>query len=127
MTEPMTTYRRCWIILLLKSAKTKMSIETILKQFKSQIEPLYGNRLKKVMLFGSWARNEATNDSDIDVAVVLEGDVKAGHEIDSMIDTITDINLEYGVLLSVYPVSKNDYDNRKSPLLINLRKEGIPA
>jgi predicted nucleotidyltransferase len=104
-----------------------MSIETILKQFKSQIEPLYGNRLKKVMLFGSWARNEATNDSDIDVAVVLEGDVKAGHEIDSMIDTITDINLEYGVLLSVYPVSKNDYDNRKSPLLINLRKEGIPA
>jgi predicted nucleotidyltransferase len=79
------------------------------------------------MLFGSWARDEATDNSDIDVAVVLEGNIKPGREIDAMIDAITDINLEYGVLLSVYPVSKDDYDNRKSPLLVNLRKEGIPA
>lgn len=104
-----------------------MSIEPVLRQFKSRIEPLYGNRLNKVMLFGSWARDEATDDSDIDVAVVLEGNVKPGRELDSMIDAITDINLEFGVLLSVYPVSKDDYANRKSPLLINLRKEGILA
>ncbi len=44
-----------------------------------------------------------------------------------MIDIITDINLDYGVLLSVYPVSEKDYVNRNSPLLINIRREGIPA
>jgi hypothetical protein len=44
-----------------------------------------------------------------------------------MIDIITDINLDYDVLLSVYPVSENDYRSVNSPLLLNLRREGIPA
>jgi hypothetical protein len=59
--------------------------------------------------------------------VVLAGNVVPSREIDRMIDIITDINLEYGVLLSVYPVCENDYLNRNSPLLINIRREGIPA
>ena len=44
-----------------------------------------------------------------------------------MIDIITNINLHYDVLLSVYPVSANDYAVVQSPLLINLRREGVPA
>jgi predicted nucleotidyltransferase len=104
-----------------------MSIEPILNEFRKGIGLIYGSRLKELVLFGSWARNEATDDSDIDVAVVLEGPVRAGREIDRMIDVITDINLEHGVLLSVYPVSQQDYARRNSPLLMNLRKEGIQA
>lgn len=104
-----------------------MSIEPILAKFRSRIEPLYGARLRQLVLFGSWARQEATEDSDIDVAVVLEGPVKAGREVDRMIDVITDLNLEHGVLLSVYPVSETDYMSRQSPILMNLRKEGIQA
>ena len=42
-----------------------------------------------------------------------------------MIDIITEINLKYGVLLSVYPISENDYFTLNSPLLINVRKEGV--
>jgi len=98
-----------------------------LSEFKSRLKPIYGERLKGLVLFGSWARNEAADDSDIDVAVVLDGPVKPGLEIDQMIDVITDINLEANVLLSVYPVSEDDFRNRKSPLLINIRKEGINA
>jgi hypothetical protein len=41
-----------------------------------------------------------------------------------MADLITDINLEYNVLISVYPVSAKDYAKTKSPLLMNIRKEG---
>ena len=47
--------------------------------------------------------------------------------IDRMIDIITEINLEYGVLISVYPVSEDDYFTVNSPLLINVRREGIAA
>ncbi len=103
------------------------NIKPILSEFRSRLRPLYGDKLKELVLFGSWARNEATDDSDIDIAVVLEGPIKPGLEIDHMIDIITDINLEANVLLSVYPVSENDFRNRKSPLLINIRKEGIKA
>jgi predicted nucleotidyltransferase len=104
-----------------------MKIKKILLEFKKEIEKLYGKRLKQVILYGSWARKEATEESDIDLLVVLEGKITPGGEIDRMIDIITEINLKYGVLISVYPISEKDYSVIRSPLLINVRKEGIPA
>ncbi len=104
-----------------------MEIEQILKEFRAALENLYGQRLKNIILYGSWARKQATEDSDIDLAIILEGNVLAGKEIDRIIDIITDINLKFGVLISVYPVSQKDYTTINSPLLLNLRKEGIPA
>lgn len=97
------------------------------KEFRAALERLYGQRLIKVILYGSWARNEATEDSDVDLLVVLEGDVQPGKEIGRMIDIITDINLKHNVLLSVYPASDRDYKSLKSPLLMNVRREGVPA
>jgi predicted nucleotidyltransferase len=105
-----------------------MKIEPILKEFKQKTAELYGARLKKIVLYGSYARGQADDEhSDIDLAVVLDGDVNPCKEIDRMIDIITDINLDYEVLLSVYPVSENDYLSVNSPLLLNVRREGIPA
>jgi predicted nucleotidyltransferase len=102
-----------------------MEAGPIVREFREQAERLYGERLKKSILYGSHARGEATEDSDVDVAVVLEGEVSAGAEIDRLVDIITDLNLKYGVLLSVYPVSCDDYANTKSPLLLNIRREGV--
>jgi predicted nucleotidyltransferase len=102
-------------------------VKQVISEFVQRTQSLYGDRLKRVLVYGSYARNEATAESDIDLAVVLAGDVVPGKEIDRMIDVITDINLEYGVLLSVYPVSEENYRNVNSPLLINIRREGIPA
>ena len=100
-------------------------IRTVLKQFKKELQKLYGERLKAVILYGSWARDEATEGSDIDLVVVLGGDVVPGKEIDRMIDVVTDILLDHGELLSLYPVSEKDYASVKSPLLINARREGV--
>lgn len=103
-----------------------MEIEHILKEFKQQIAELYGARLKKVVLYGSHARGQADDErSDIDLAVVIEGDISPCEEIDRMIDIITEINLDYDVLISVYPVSERNYSQVNSPLLLNLRREGI--
>jgi len=104
-----------------------MEIEHILKEFREKAEELYGKRLKSIILYGSYARKQPTVDSDIDLAIVLEGDVAAGKEIDRLIDMITDINLSYGVLISVYPVSEKDYNSINSPSLLNIRKDGVPA
>ena len=104
-----------------------MEIKNILEEFKEEIGKLYGARLKEVILYGSWARGDATDESDIDLLIVLEGKIVPGAEIDRMIDIITEINLKYDMLLSVYPISEQDYSVINSPLLINVRKEGIPA
>jgi uncharacterized protein len=77
--------------------------------------------------FGSWARSEATSSSDIDVAVVPDGPVQPGLEIDRMIDLVHAVNLEFDTVVSVYPVSTHDYKTVRSPLLINIRREGIAA
>jgi predicted nucleotidyltransferase len=66
-------------------------------------------------------------DSDIDIAVVLGGDVSPTLEIDRTVGVVFDMNLKYGVLISVYPVSDAEYRNVSSPLLLSLRREGVPA
>ena len=42
-------------------------------------------------------------------------------------DIITDMNLTHNILISIYPVSEIDYLTLKSPLLMNVRKEGVPT
>ena len=103
-----------------------MNIEPILKEFKQQIAELYGQQLKKVVLYGSYARGQANDEhSDIDLAVVLEGNINPCREIDRMADIFTDLNLEHNVLIAVYPVSESNFEKLESPLLINVRREGI--
>ncbi len=84
-------------------------LDEILREFRKAVAKLYGRRLKNVILYGSWARGEATEDSDIDLLVVLRGKVAPGKEIDRMVDAITEINLTHNVLVSVYPVSERNY------------------
>lgn len=104
-----------------------MKVPEPVEKLKVALRQLYGPKLRSVVLYGSYARNAYTSGSDIDIAVVLEGDVQPAKEIDRMADIVTDLNLEYSTLLSVYPVSAQDYQNRNSPLLINVRREGIAA
>jgi len=102
-------------------------IQKIIKEFKKELKNLYGEKFKKIILFGSYAIGKFNENSDIDLVIVLESIESPGREIDRMIDIITEINLKYNVLLSVVPVSINDYKNLNSPLLINVRKEGITS
>lgn len=100
---------------------TKDAVE----EFSREIKMLYQQRLQDIILYGSWARGEGTSESDIDLLIILQGEVAPGQEIDRMIDIITEINLKYNVLISVYPISSATYAAIDSPLLLNVRKEGI--
>ena len=104
-----------------------MDIQPIIVEFKNEIKKIYENRLDKIILYGSWARGTATVDSDIDLLVVLKGKISPGREIDRMIDCITDLNLKYDTLISVVPVSTETYNTLDTPLLLNVRGEGIAA
>jgi len=56
-----------------------------------QKRKVYSNRLKEIILYGSYARGDTTEDSDI-VLIVFEGKVIPGEEIDRMIDIITEMS-----------------------------------
>jgi predicted nucleotidyltransferase len=51
------------------------NINPILEDFKKRVRKLYGNKLKNILLYGSWARGDVKEHSDIDLAVLLEGEV----------------------------------------------------
>ena len=103
-----------------------MDVTEIIKEFKRQIAELYGERLKQVVLYGSYARGDADDEnSDIDLAVVLAGEVNPCKEIDRMADIFFELNLEHNVLIAVYPVSESNFEKVKSPLLLNIHKEGV--
>jgi predicted nucleotidyltransferase len=104
-----------------------MTIPEPVTRLRDALQKLYGPRLQAVVLYGSYARDSQTQNSDVDVAIVLKGEVAPTREIDRMAEIVTDLNLEYSTLLSVYPVSTEDYQKRQSPLLINLRREGVAA
>ena len=100
-------------------------IQKITAELKQKLAELYGDSLKQMIVYGSYARGQQTANSDIDIAVVLDKEISKTVEISRMIDVITDLNLEYSVLISVYPVSSGDYESINSPLMMNLRREGV--
>ena len=101
-------------------------IRQLLGEFKQLLKNLYGERLEKLVLFGSFARHEETQDSDVDVLIVLKGsDVSPGDEIWRMGDAEIELLLKYDELISVIPMSIYDFLYRDSPLLRNIRQDGI--
>jgi uncharacterized protein len=103
------------------------SISAILSDVKKELSQIYNDRIISLILFGSYARGQETDASDIDLLLVLKGKVNKGKEIDFVIDTITDISLKYNTLISIIPVSEEDFISSNSPLILNVRKEGRVA
>lgn len=103
------------------------NVRKALDEFKNELMRTYSARLKAVYLYGSHARGTATDDSDIDVMVVLDGDVFPADEISRISGVLSDICLRHDLLLSVFPVSETWYSDRQSSLFINVRREGVPV
>jgi predicted nucleotidyltransferase len=102
-------------------------LDTILREFRHGLEQIYGARLVRVVLFGSQARDEAEPDSDIDVMVVLRGPVNPHEEIRRLSAFKGELCLEYDVVVSCVYVSETEYRQQETPLLLNVRREGVPV
>jgi len=100
-------------------------VETILAELREGLEKLYGDRLVHLILYGSRARGDAEPDSDIDVMVVLKGPISHGQETRNTSDLRLSLSLEYDVLISFTYISEEQFAAEQSPLLINVRREGI--
>ena len=96
-----------------------------LKELIEALKKLYGNNLVRVILYGSKARGDATKDSDIDIMVVLKNYENWNEEFDKVFDIVYPINYEYNMLISVVIKKEEEYLTKKTPLLLNVRKEGV--
>ena len=99
----------------------------ILTELRSSLETIYGDRLVRLVLFGSQVRGDEVAGSDIDIMVVLKGLVSPGKEISRVGKATAALSLRYDVVISCTFVSEQRYDTEQSPLLMNVRKEGVPV
>ncbi len=105
-----------------------MNTETqkISRQFKERLKDLYGDRFDNLVLFGSYARGDFNNDSDVDYLVILnDSTVKGSSEIAFVRKVVSDLSLEYSKLISILPVSKNRFNESTLPFYQIVRQEGI--
>lgn len=86
---------------------------------------IFHGSINSIILYGSVARGTHTSESDVDIAVIVDGYTKAMH--DAMTDFVVDLELEYNKVLSVLLI---DYDKFKEwenvmPFYKNVKKEGV--
>ncbi|MCB1060080.1 MAG: nucleotidyltransferase domain-containing protein [Calditrichaeota bacterium] len=103
---------------------TTAKLKKILDELRGALSEHYGERLSKLVLFGSQARGDAEEDSDIDVLVVLNSPVRPLKEIAETGDFVARISAENGVVINTLFVSQKEYDARQEPVIINAAREG---
>ena len=101
------------------------SLKIILNELRRCLVELYGDRLARMILFGSRARSDVESGSDVDILVVLEGPVNPGEEIVQTGPSTAKLSLEYDLVISCTFVSADRFATEQSPLLLNVRREGI--
>ena len=100
-------------------------VHIILAELRRRFERLYGERLVRLVLYGSQARGDAEPGSDIDVLVVLRDMAAAGEEIDRTLDDVSELSLTHNAVVACIFVSEERYRRERSPLLLNVRREGV--
>jgi predicted nucleotidyltransferase len=101
-------------------------IRKILSVLKKGLVKIYGDQLKALYLFGSFARGEGTlPDSDIDVMIVLKGEFDRREVEKRSINFVTSLCLEYDVVVSWFFASDAQYIQSKMPFILNVRKDAV--
>jgi predicted nucleotidyltransferase len=102
------------------------NINKILLELKKGLVKIYGNQLKAVYLFGSFARGEGRlPDSDIDVMIVLNGEFNYREVQKRSIDFVASLCLENDVVITRKFASANEYAESKMPLFLNIRNDAV--
>lgn len=103
-------------------------IHTLLTQYLAEIQKIYGTHLKSVILYGSYARGDYTEDSDVDIMILVD---LTEDEMDAYADQLSEVGFEYNVAHDIWmmPVVKNLHHFKKwvsaYPFYSNVQKEGV--
>lgn len=105
-----------------------MDLRKMLLELEEKLQRVYGNKLKAVILYGSVARGTATEESDIDIMVLIDGTAQELRTFeDQLSDVSTDISIKYFKVFSIIDISYQEYMRwvNTSPFYRNVSKEGV--
>lgn len=102
-----------------------MNQKNLMVAIKENLKAAHGGRLQGIVLFGSEARGQSDEDSDIDVLVLLDGAVDYAHDLRVNIQALLPLSLSLNRPISAKPVNGADYETQDCPLFRHVHREGI--
>ncbi|MCC8140881.1 MAG: nucleotidyltransferase domain-containing protein [Lachnospiraceae bacterium] len=104
------------------------TMQSVLEKYISEIKKIYGNDLRKIVLYGSYARGDFRKDSDIDIMILLDlSDNEIKNYRHQLSDITYDFNMDYD--MDIKPIAKSEEHFMKwvenYPFYANINKEGI--
>ncbi len=101
-------------------------VKQIATEFKAELVKLYGDELSDLILFGSHARGDFHDESDIDFAVVLKDPETRGAPNIFKISPISSVlGIKYLQMISTFPISNTNLKNSNRPIYREIRKDGV--
>ncbi len=104
-----------------------MTAIELLTAIKQSLARAHGPRLRGVVLYGSEARGQARETSDIDVLVLLDDPVDYGRDLETNLLAVYPLSVAWGRRISAKPVSASEYETVDCPLYRAAHREGIAA
>lgn len=105
-----------------------MDLRKMLLELEEKLQRVYGNKLKAVILYGSVARGTATEESDIDIMVLIDGTAQELRTFeDQLSDVSADISIKYFKVFSIMDISYQEYMRWMNtlPFYRNVSQEGV--
>jgi predicted nucleotidyltransferase len=100
-------------------------VRAALAEAKARLVALYGDRLDRVVLYGSYARGDAREDSDVDLLVVLRGTYEPYAEGKEISAIRLALSLRHGVDVAMQPYSVTEAADPEHPLMHSVADEGV--
>ena len=107
---------------------TENKIKKVISAFSESVKSIYGDKLSEIILYGSCARGDYSQDSDIDILVLLNvapGEIN--DERSKLFDISDELDLQYDVVLAPVLQSIETYEKYMpvSSFYQNVHREGV--
>jgi predicted nucleotidyltransferase len=109
------------------NTKVPLRIRKLMKELKEGLTGIYGDQLQAVYLYGSYARGDYRQGSDVDVMILLKDYKNYWQELRRSTTLASDLSLKYDVTVSRLIMKETQWRESNLPVLRNIHKDGMPA
>ena len=107
---------------------SESELNIILQKIAETFRAVYGDSLVKVIMYGSYARGDFDDYSDVDIAAIVKGERAAlQKDLKKVWDVSADMGLEYETIVSPAVIPFDEYEQYRNdiPYYMNIEKEGV--
>jgi len=108
-------------------ARLPPDLAEVAVELRKGLGALYGARFRDLLLYGSYARGDQREGSDVDFLALLDGPVVTSREISRIAKISAPISLSHNIVLSVIPVSQEAYRKGDTVFLRTVRQDAVQA